>query len=142
MVRPSILVAGPFLPNKKTTIRIQNFIRNFVILQRTLPHMHLFLVGPGASHCFGDLELPFIILEDKGQEIESYVFYSNLLLLFETTSSLQKAALAQAKKIKSPVIKFSLLDRIRSPKVLFESIAQSAVQADNTLATRIKCYTN
>ena len=141
MVRPSILVAGPFLPNKKATIHIKNLIRNFVILQRRLPHMHLFLVGPGASHCFGDLELPFIFREDNGQEIESYVFYSNVLLLFETTSSLQKVALAHAKKIKSPVIKFSIFERIRSQKVLFESIAQSAVKADNTLVNRIKCYT-
>jgi hypothetical protein len=139
MVRPSVLIAGPFIKNKKRTELIRELIGNFENLQLTIPQLHLILVGAGATDCFKDPSKPFLILEDSEESIESYVFYSNALLLFRANSGLQSQALNYAHKINCPVIPYPVFSWKRNQQQFLETVTSKTLSPSNLITKRIRC---
>lgn len=138
MVRPSLLVVGPFTQKNKRTLRVQKLIKSLPLLQRALPPLHLFLVGEGATDCFQDCLNSAIILEDSEKEIESYVFYANALVFFKGTSPLQDRARIYSLKIGCPILTFPHLFFLSWQKNIFVSQAlKQMTSRSNLLKNRI-----
>jgi hypothetical protein len=133
MVRPSILIVGPFLKNKKRTNLILEFIGNLSILKQTIPPLHLILVGSGATDCFQELYNRSVILVDSEENIESYVYYANVLIHFRGTSVLQSLALSYAQKTNRPVIKYPVFHWKRNKNQFLMMIARKVLSPDSEI---------
>jgi hypothetical protein len=139
MVRPSILIVGPFIRNKRRTKLIWELIRNLQILQQTIPHLHLILAGPGATDCFNEQSKTSLILEDSEENIESYVFYSNALIHFRAKSVLQTLAINYANRINCPVIKYPLFRWGRNENEFLDTVTSTILSPSNLLTERMRC---
>lgn len=105
MIRPSLLAVGPFTKTGDRTALIKQFIQTLPRLQKSLPQLHLFLVGPGATDCFKDAgSPPSLVLEDSEKELESYIFYVNVLIRMPRSSPLEESAIGYAAQFKRPTV--------------------------------------
>lgn len=104
LVRPSLLVIGPFHRDSPVTRQIERFIPIFLSLRQRLPSLSLFLLGKGAHFCFSSIEGARLNLVEYETLPFEYIFYGNLLLDFNGKEQLQIASRDFARQIGCPTI--------------------------------------